>query len=114
MKRKVLEKDIQRSILQYLALRKVWHRRINSGGAMLNGHGGRGQFVRFGASGMPDILARGSNGAVIWIEVKSPTGRQTEDQRKWQEDMERFGDVYILARSLDDVRALFEGKAAHA
>ena len=77
---------------------------------MLQGHGGKGQFVRFGAPGMPDILARGTTGAVIWIEVKSPTGRQSEDQRKWQEDMERFGDIYIVARSVEDVMALFEGR----
>ena len=108
--RKILEKDVLRVILHYLTLRKVWHRRINSGGAMLAGHRGKGQFVRFGAPGMPDILARGTNGAVIWIEVKSPTGKQTEDQRKWQEDMERFGDIYVLARSVTDVSALFEGR----
>jgi len=112
--RKVLEKDVLRVILHYLTIRKVWHKRINSGGAVLNGHGGRGQFVRFGAPGMPDILARGSNGAVVWIECKSPTGKQTEDQRKWQEDMERFGDIYILARKAEDVMALFERRAVHA
>jgi len=108
--RKILEKDVLRVILHYLTIRKVWHKRINSGGAVLNGHGGRGQFVRFGALGMPDILARGSNGTVVWIECKSPTGRQTDDQRKWQEDMERFGDIYIVARKVEDVMALFEGR----
>jgi hypothetical protein len=108
--RRVLEKDVLRAILHYLTLRKVWHRRINSGGAMLAGHGGKGQFVRFGAPGMPDILARGSQGAVIWIEVKSPTGKQTPDQKEWQVDAEHFGDIYILARSLGDVTALFEGR----
>lgn len=108
--RKILEKDVLRVILHYLTIRKVWHRRINSGGAMLNGHGGRGQFVRFGAPGMPDILARGSQGEVIWIECKSPTGKQTPDQKEWQRDAEGFGDIYILARSGDDVMALFEGR----
>jgi hypothetical protein len=110
VKRKILEKDVQRAILHYLTLRKVWHRRMNSGGAMVSGHKGKGQFVRYGSPGLPDILARGSTGAVVWIEVKSPTGKQTGDQRKWQIDMERFGDIYILARSVEDVTALFEGK----
>lgn len=110
--RKILEKDILRVILHYLTLRKVWHRRINSGGAMLQGHGGKGQFVRFGAPGMPDILARGSQGAVIWIEVKSPTGKQSPDQVIWQRDSERFGDIYIVARKVEDVMSLFE--AVHA
>jgi len=108
--KKILEKDVLRVILHYLALRKVWHRRINSGGAMLNGHKGRGQFVRFGAPGMPDILVRGTNGAVIWIEVKSPAGKLSPDQLRWKKDAEGFGDIYITARSVEDVMALFEPK----
>ena len=112
--RKILEKDVLRAILHYLTLRQVWHRRLNSGAALLeSGATGKPRrFVRYGAPGMPDILARGTTGAVIWIEVKSPTGRQTEDQRKWQMDMERFGDIYIVARKVEDVMSLFE--AVHA
>jgi hypothetical protein len=106
--RKILEKDVLRAILHYLTLRKVWHRRLNSGAAMLNGHGGKGQFVRYGAPGLPDILARTQSGTVIWIECKSPTGKLSEDQRKWKDDMERFGDTFIVARSVEDVMALFE------
>lgn len=110
--RKILEKDTLRAILHYLALRKVWHRRINSGGGVLAGHKGKGQFVRFGAPGMPDILARGSLGAVVWIEVKSPTGKLSEDQKAWKRDAERFGDTYVLARSVEDVMVLFEASNA--
>ena len=104
------EADIQRQILDYLAARHIWHRRMNSGAAMLPGKGGKLRPVRFGAAGMPDILVRGANGTVVWIEVKSTRGRQSPAQRQWQEDAERFGDIYILARSVEDVMVLFEGK----
>lgn len=102
------ESDIQRSILDYLKLRRVWHRRLNSGAAMLPGKGGKPRPVFFGAKGMPDILARTTAGSIVWIEVKSATGRQTPEQKLWQQDMERFGDTYIVARSVDAVMALFE------
>lgn len=102
------EGAIQAQILHYLTLRKVWHRRMNSGAAMMVGRGGKMRPVRFGAPGMPDIFARTPSGSIIWIEVKSATGRQSPEQREWQREAERFGDVYILARSVDDVTALFE------
>jgi hypothetical protein len=110
-KRKILEKDVLRVILHYLTIRKVWHRRINSGAAVVEpgSPGTKRRFLRFGAPGMPDILARGTNGAVIWIECKSPTGKLTEDQKAWQRDSERFGDIYIVARKVEDVMCLFEG-----
>lgn len=102
------ESTVQRAILEYLTLKRVWAVRLNSGGAMVQGHGGKGQFIRFGAPGMPDILARGKRGSVVWIEVKSATGRQSDNQREWQRRAEAHGDTYILARSLDDVMPLFE------
>ena len=109
--RKILEKDVLRVVLHYLTIRKVWHRRINSGAAVVEpgSPGTKRRFLRFGAPGMPDILARTESGTVIWIECKSPTGKLSEDQRKWKEDMDRFGDIYIVARRLEDVMCLFEG-----
>jgi hypothetical protein len=102
------ESGIQRQILDYLNLRKVWHRRMNSGATRMNG-----RVVYYGAKGLPDIFARTHAGSIIWIEVKADKGKQNDDQKTWQEDAERFGDVYILARSLDDVRALFEPRREH-
>ena len=108
---KVLEKDVQRQVLDYLSLRKVWHRRLNSGAALLEagGNGKPRRFIRYGAPGLPDILARTKAGTVIWIEVKSSTGKLSPDQAAWKKDSEAFGDTFITARCLEDVRALFEG-----
>ena len=93
------ERDVQKLILQYLERKKIWHKRFNSGVRP----GASGRPVRFGAKGLPDILARTSSGTVIWIEVKGPDGKLSEDQRKWKEDMERFGDTFVTARKLTDV-----------
>ena len=112
MRVKVLEKDVQRQILDYLSLKKVWHCRLNSGASLLHdGSDGKPRrFIRYGAPGLPDILARTKTGTVIWIECKSTIGKLSKDQEKWKEDSDRFGDIFITARCLEDVQVLFEGR----
>lgn len=43
------------------------------------------------------------NGVSAWIEFKKPGGRQSDDQKLFQAEVESHGGIYILARSLDDV-----------
>jgi len=51
----VKESEIQKSILlEYVTLRRVFHRRNNSG-AMTGEYKGKKWFMRFGAVGSPDI-----------------------------------------------------------
>lgn len=63
-----------------------------------------GAFVRFGIPGQADISGIGPGGRRIEIECKSLTGRQTDAQRKWGEMITRLGGIYVLARSVGDVR----------
>ena len=56
-----------------------------------------GRHVRFGTPGAPDIRATVA-GLAVAIEVKSPTGRQSQDQRRWQAAHEAAGGVYLLCR----------------
>lgn len=67
-----------------------------------------GRVVRFGTPGQADlsglILPLGRR---LEIEVKSATGKQSEDQISFQRMIESFGGLYVLARSVADVtRAL--------
>jgi Holliday junction resolvase len=91
------ESDIQRQILDYLALKGIFAYRNNSG-AFDNGHGG---FYRFGAVGSPDIICV-IDGQYVGIEVKAARGRQSEHQKEFQKKLEAAGGKYILAYSLDD------------
>lgn len=94
------EADTQRAILDYLALKRIFHYRNNSGAfADKAGH-----FYRFGAVGSPDIVCV-VDGQYIGIEVKAPKGKQSDNQREFQRRLEAVGGRYILARSLDDVIA---------
>lgn len=72
----------------------------------------QGRMVQFGTPGAADITGILPDGRRLEIEVKTPTGRQSEQQKRYQDMIERFGGVYILARSVDDavnaVRRLIE------
>lgn len=45
----------------------------------------------------------------IWIEVKTPHTEQTEDQSRFQDEVNEAGMDYIVARNLDDVIAALRG-----
>ena len=59
-----------------------------------------------GAGDLSGILADGRR---LEIEVKAQT-KQSEDQKAWQAMIERFGGVYILARSAEEAIASVEAK----
>ena len=39
-------------------------------------------------------------GQAIAIEVKTPTGKQSQEQKNWQQAFEKHGGIYILGRGL--------------
>lgn len=61
----------------------------------------------YGSTGAPDIVAC-YDGRFIGIEAKTVTGRQSDWQKKYQSDIEASGGIYILARSVDDVKGLID------
>lgn len=109
------EREIQKLILDYLQARGIFAWRNNTG-AFAGEHNGKKRFVRFGFPGVADILGiirteaevgsgihRNTFGRFLSIEVKRPGGKQTDDQKAFQEAVERNGGIYILASSLEDV-----------
>lgn len=93
------EKALQNLILLTFATRRdmrLW--RANSGVARMGD-----RVVRFGVPGQADLTGILPGGIRLEIEVKSAIGRQAIDQQNYQRMIERFGGVYVLARSIDDV-----------
>jgi hypothetical protein len=101
MKQRVLEKDVQRSILDWLTAKRIFHYRNNSG-AMASEYKGVKRFMRFGAKGSPDIVAV-VRGRYVGIEVKGTNGRQNPDQKLFEQELMKAGGQYILAASIEDV-----------
>ncbi len=95
---KILEKDIQKAILSYLELKRIFHWRNNTGAFKTEGGG----FMKFGQRGSPDIFVVKA-GQIIGLEVKAPKGTQSDYQLSWQISFQEAGGLYYIVRSLDEV-----------
>lgn len=62
-------------------------------------------YIRFGKTGAGDILACSPRGRWVEVECKCEDGKQRPEQIARQQEIERRGGVYILARSSDDLAA---------
>jgi hypothetical protein len=101
------ESHVQRQILDYLALKGIFHYRQNSGAFAIPetaNHARR--FFRAGVPGVPDIICV-IKGQFVGIEVKAPKGKQSEHQKEFQRKIEAAGGRYVLAHSLEDVISEF-------
>lgn len=98
------EKDIQAAIMEALGTSqgvKVF--RLNVGFARSS----KGHAVRFGVPGMADLLVL-AGPRYAWLEVKTPRGRQTPEQRNFQAAIDSIGGVYAVVRSVDEAFAVVE------
>jgi hypothetical protein len=80
---------------------------MNTGAGIFQNKDGPRRFVKFGVTGMADILAF-TKSSVIWCECKGSSGKQSEQQKEFQSEVEAYGHIYIVARGIEDVRSLFE------
>ena len=86
---KLTEIDIRRQVTDYLQLRQYFCFYVLQG---------------LGAyKGIPDLIAV-KNGRVLFIELKTPRGRQSDYQRKFQANLEAAGGEYVLCRGVDDLQ----------
>lgn len=93
------EAATQRAILEYLALKRYFHWRNNTGAYKT----ARGGFIRYGTPGSsPDIFLI-KNGFVWGIEVKTERGKLSEHQEAFCVAFTEAGATYLVARSIDDV-----------
>lgn len=95
--------DVVIPILDFLAARQIWRRRVFLGGIPLP----NGQYATNPLRGMGDILALLPTGRAWSIECKAHT-TQSPWQLHFQRDWVAAGGLYTLARSVADVRAVLE------
>jgi len=85
------ESDIQKQIKEFLQ----WH-----GWFVFKNHQSLGSYL-----GIADLYALRA-GRSVWIEVKTPTGSQSADQKQFEADVVTHGGEYYVARSVEDVTFL--------
>ena len=79
---KSTEKDTQKSVLDFLRLKGIFHFRQNSGAFKTE----RGGFYRMGKSGAPDIVAVVNIcyiGVYVALEIKDISGKLNDNQIKF-------------------------------
>lgn len=133
MKRSTPESCVLKAVTDLLTLHRIWWMRNNTGGQRWTDRSGTSRVFRFGRTGMADLLAlpvqeycRGCGArpaplvpgwsktmccgrttdeahVPLWIECKAANGVQSEAQKEFQREVEQYGQVYLLARSSNDV-----------
>lgn len=102
---KHLESKIQSDIVHYLSKKGIFFF------AVLNELAGKnaramGYAITMGLrSGVSDLVLL-LPGRTIFVEVKTPSGRQSENQRRFQERVQELGCEYYIVRSVEDVHAI--------
>lgn len=97
------ETDIQKAILQYLAVKRVFAFRINTTGVW----DPTLKIFRKGSNtlrGVSDILGI-YKGKMLAIEVKQPKGKTSVEQDYFLSRVNENGGLGFVARSVDDVIA---------
>jgi hypothetical protein len=103
------EADIQRSITDWLSAKGIFWKRMALGGVMQAGGAFRTKNPMTGFGDLWGFLPGTKRGEIFVIECKKPkTGRLSDQQKDWRVTYCRFGVLYILATSLDDVTQAFE------
>jgi hypothetical protein len=98
----MLEKDIQKRILEKLARRGVFAWRNNSG-MMFGKHKGKKWAVKMGAAGSADIIGILPSGRFLAIEVKQPGKKPSEIQEKFLSRIRNNGGLAFVATSTEDI-----------
>lgn len=119
----VREADVLKAVTDYLAAKRIWFERRNTG-AFKGEHNGRRRFVRFSRPGTADVMALigycskcGFRApcpnpgdqilhAIYWLECKAPTGRQSEAQKEFEREVTEQGMKYAIIRSIEDLKGI--------
>jgi hypothetical protein len=106
------EHAIQRQIVTYLRLKR-WIVMCTDVMAALGYIEGKKRFqfinhyLQIGyMRGQPDLIAI-KNGSVIFIEVKTDKGKQSQEQKCVEEAIKDYQCIYIVLRSLDEAMEYF-------
>ena len=64
--------------------------------------------IAIGLPGEPDLTLFTKTGETIFIEIKTPTGRQSQKQKHFQKVVESYGFRYMIMRSVENAEKLIQ------
>ncbi len=96
------EIEIQATVCEYLQRKKHFFSRINNTPIFDQRKNIYRALPKFTRKGFPDILVLWK-GFPVFLEIKSPKGRQSPEQKEFQLDCDKQGIEYHLIKDLDEV-----------
>ncbi len=93
-----ISKDIQ-DYLKSIGIVWYWRNQVYSGRVK------SGAYLITGKPGISDLIFI-AHGQTWFIEVKDAKGKQKDDQVKFEQHCKDNNQIYLLARSVDDVKEL--------
>lgn len=97
-----LEKDIQRSICEYLQIKRYMFWRSNTTPVFSGKDNAYRAMPKFSMSGVPDIILI-KDGIFYGLEVKRLNTKQSDGQLEFEKNCIAAGGKYFVVRSIDDV-----------
>ena len=67
-----------------------------------------GAQIAIGIPGEADLTLFAERGQTIFVEIKTPKGRQSEQQKKFEKAVTKLGYEYVIMRSVDEAQRLVE------
>ena len=101
MKKPKNEKELEKWIILALKLRKYYVYKTASFGNCYDYN------INFNEAGIADLIVIG-NGRVSFLEVKTERGRQSKEQKAFQELCDKHGVKYAVVRSVKEAREAVE------
>ena len=105
---KVSETAIVKECLDYLAIRKIFAWRNNSGATRPKRADGTTGFLRFGYVGSSDILGILPGGRFLAVECKAKGGKLSDAQQTFLTRITESGGLAIVAYSYADIFKAFK------
>jgi len=103
MKLKPLESEIQKSIIDYLKIKKHFFMKINTVGIYKKA---TGSYIPSQSVGAPDILVFTDGGYTVCLEIKTKTGKLSEYQKLWKQKAEDVGMEYYIIHNLNELQEI--------
>lgn len=60
------------------------------------------RFISIGQKGMPDLLCVLPHGAVVWLEIKTPSGKLSQDQVEYHIKLRHYGHTVAVVHSVPE------------
>lgn len=103
---KVLEKDIQLAVCDYLSLKRHFFWRQNTAPVFDKQRGVFRSMPKYALKGVPDIIVVTEGGYIVFLEIKRPGGKLSEGQVTFRDRCKEKGAEYHVIDNLDQLKEI--------